>query len=38
MKTKIAMFIALLFAITIGANAQGMQRRHRRRKSKIHNG
>ncbi|HEY5407018.1 MAG TPA: hypothetical protein VIJ92_08020 [Ginsengibacter sp.] len=26
MKTKISMFIALLFAITINANAQGMQR------------
>ena len=26
MKTKITMFIALLFAITIHANAQGMQR------------
>ena len=26
MKTKITMFIALLFAITINANAQGMQR------------
>ncbi len=27
MKTKITMFIALLFAITINANSQGMQRR-----------
>lgn len=27
MKTKISMLVALLFAITIGANAQGMQRR-----------
>lgn len=26
MKTKITMFIAILFAITINANAQGMQR------------
>jgi hypothetical protein len=26
MKTKITMFIALLFAITINANSQGMQR------------
>ena len=26
MKTKISMFIALLFAITINANSQGMQR------------
>lgn len=27
MKTKISMLVALLFAITIGTNAQGMQRR-----------
>ena len=27
MKTKISMFVALLFAATIGVNAQNMQRR-----------